>query len=202
MKEKKKFYDETMKRKLLLHICCASCGLYVFDQLKDFYEVTGFFYNPNIHPFNEYINRRDEVLRISNQYQWHVEIPDYDMEKWFSFVKGMTKEPERGKRCLLCFDFRLRKTFEYANTQGFEIVASTLSISPYKNTNQINQVGLKLAVEYQLEFLPENFKKNNGYPAAKQMAMAHGIIHQHYCGCVYSKADYLIRSRKTNSNSS
>ena len=183
------------QKKLLLHICCAPCAVYVFEKLSREYELTGFFYNPNIHPRREYEFRKEELEKIARKHRWHIRYGDYDIEEWFRCIKGYEIEPERGRRCSLCFHLRLRKTFEQAKKGGFDTVASTLSISPYKVTRQINEEGLKLGREFNIEFLPENFKKMNGYNIARKMAREQGIQHQDYCGCVYSKAEKILKSR-------
>lgn len=184
-----------MKKKLLLHICCAPCAVYVFKKLKKDYDVTGFFYNPNIHPFKEYEFRRKELVKISKKYDWGVVYADYDMKKWFQLTRGYEREPERGLRCSICFYVRFKRTFEYAKEHGFDIVSSTLSISPYKSTIQINEQGFKLSKEFDMNFLPENFKKKNGYNIGKKMAMEIGVKHQNYCGCVYSKVEKKLKER-------
>ncbi len=185
-------------KKLLLHICCAPCAIYVFEKLRKDYNVTGFFYNPNIHPFKEYEFRRVELEKISEKLEWKVIYAEYEINKWFELIKGCEKEPERGRRCPICFNMRLRKTFEYAKENNFDIVASTLSISPYKVTQQINTEGLKISEELGIEFLPENFKKKNGYNMGKKMASEYRMKHQNYCGCVFSKVDRLLKIRGKN----
>ena len=178
-----------MKKKLLLHVCCASCAVYVYQKLAGDYDVTCFFYNPNIQPLSEYESRKKELERIVAVNRWDVVYADYDMTQWFQRVKGHEKAPERGERCSICFHMRLEKTFAYAKTNGFDIVTSTLSISPYKVTRQINAEGEKLSRTFGIEFLPENFKKQGGYNIGKKMAMEMGIKHQNYCGCLYSKEE-------------
>jgi len=120
-------------------------------------------------------------------------VAGYDDKNWFNLVKGHEEDPERGERCAICFAMRLDRVFRYAKENGYDRVASTLSISPYKNTSQINEAGDRLSVKYGIEFLPENFKKKDGYNIGKKMSMDLGIVHQNYCGCVYSKRD---RDRK------
>ncbi|UCH92410.1 MAG: epoxyqueuosine reductase QueH [Candidatus Aminicenantes bacterium] len=178
-----------MKKRLLLHVCCAPCAVYVYQKLSEDYDVTCFFYNPNIQPAREYQSRKKELERIASMNQWDVLYGDYDLNRWFQQVKGHEKDPERGERCSICFHMRLEKAFEYARTKGFDTVASTLSISPYKVTRQINAQGEKLSRTFDIEFLPENFKKQNGYHIGKKMAVEMGIKHQVYCGCLYSKAE-------------
>jgi predicted adenine nucleotide alpha hydrolase (AANH) superfamily ATPase len=186
------------KPKLLLHVCCASCAAYVFSVLEKDYDVTGYFYNPNIHPQKEYLSRKGELTRLAKLKKLPIIFAEYNMKEWFKEVEGLEKEPEKGLRCTKCFYMRLDKTFEYAKTNNFDMVASTLSISPYKVTRQINQVGEQLAKIYGISFLPENFKKKDGYNIAKKMAMDLGIQHQNFCGCVYSKVEKILRTRRTN----
>lgn len=170
--------------------------MYVVEKLqKDGYDVTGFFYNPNIHPIKELEFREKELRRVAAMKNWNVVYPEQDWKNWFQQVKGYEKEPEKGKRCTICFRMRLEKTFQYAREKGFDIVASTLSISPYKVTSQINEEGEKLARQYSIEFLPESFKKQNGFNIGKKMATDLGIQHQDYCGCVYSKVEKKLKQR-------
>lgn len=181
-------------KNLLLHICCAPCAVYVFEKLKEEYDVTGFFYNPNIHPEKEYLFRLEEVKKISEQLEWKMVYGEYNIKKWFELTKGHGNDPERGERCSLCFNMRLKKTFEFAKENNFDYVASTLSISPYKVTDQINREGFLLSEIYGVDFLPENFKKKDGYNKSRKIGHDLGIKHQNYCGCVYSRRD---RMRKT-----
>jgi len=185
-----------MKKRLLLHVCCAPCAVYVVEKLSKEYSVTLFFYNPNIHPEQEYRFREKEIKRIAAIKNWDVIIADYPVEEWFNRVKGFEEEPERGKRCSLCFNIRLRKTFEVAKKLDFPMVTSTLSISPYKSTPQINEEGETLSKEFGIEFLPENFKKQDGFNKGKKMAMDLEIKHQNYCGCLYSLADRKQKEKK------
>ncbi len=186
------------KKKLLLHVCCASCAVYVVTKLQADYDVALFFYNPNIQPEKEFQSRKKELERISRLKGWHTIYPDYEMLEWFNTVKrlnGCAREPERGRRCSLCFNIRLRKTFEYAKEKGYHIAASTLSISPYKRTDQIDEEGIRLSNEFGIAFLAENFKKYDGYNIAKKMAVELDIKHQNYCGCVYSQVERRLKER-------
>lgn len=178
-------------KKLLLHICCAPCNLYVYEKLRNDYEVTGFFYNPNIHPKREYLLRKDELEKVKLMHDWDIITSDYDMRKWFKLIEGYEWEPERGQRCSICFNMRFKKAFEYAKKNKFDIVASTLSISPHKDTNQINCEGRKLSKEFDIEFLDESFKKKNGFNIGREMGKKNGIRRQDYCGCTYSKVERI-----------
>ena len=185
-----------MKQKLLLHVCCGPCSLHVLQKLQADFAVSGFFYNPNIQPFAEYEFRRRELEKIADRFAWPMIWPDYDMREWFAAIRGLEREPERGGRCPVCFRFRLEKTFRYAREHGFVCVASTLSISPHKVTAQINSEGLALSQKYGVEFLPENFKKHDGFLNSRRQAQALGVRQQEYCGCVYSRVERLLRLRK------
>ncbi|MDQ1351854.1 MAG: epoxyqueuosine reductase [Acidobacteriota bacterium] len=184
------------KKKLLLHICCGPCAVYVVEKLEADYEVTGFFYNPNIHPLKEYRFREDELKRVAKLKNWKVVYMGHEMDRWFARIKGYEKEPERGKRCSICFHMRLEKAFAYAKANGFNIVASTLSISPYKVTKQINEEGENLANASGIEFLAENFKRQGGFDICRKMAHDLEIKHQDYCGCVFSKVEKKLRERQ------
>ncbi len=166
------------------------------QKLQADYEVSGFFYNPNIQPFREFEFRRLELVKIAEKFAWPMVWAAHDMREWFIAVRGLEREPERGGRCPVCFRFRLEKAFRHASRHGFACVASTLSISPHKVTAQINGQGMALAQKYGIAFLAENFKKNNGFLLACRQAEALGVKHQDYCGCVYSKVERLLRLRK------
>jgi predicted adenine nucleotide alpha hydrolase (AANH) superfamily ATPase len=187
-------------KKILLHICCAPCALYVYEKLRKEYEVTGFFYNPNIHPKKEYDFRKDELIKVAKIYNWDIVYAEYDMGNWFKEIKGYEKEPEKGKRCSICFNIRLKKTFEYAKEENFDIVTSTLSISPHKNTEQINIEGYKLSKDYNINFLDESFKKKNGYHIGRKMGKEIGVKAQDYCGCTYSKVERILFKRERNNS--
>ena len=185
----------TNKPRLLLHVCCGPCAAWVVRKLQDTYEVTGFFYNPNIHPEKEYLFRLEEARRLAEKEGWPLLEGEYDMKAWVKKMFPLRHEPERGERCSRCFHQRLRRTFEEAQKSGFEIVASTLSISPYKVTRQINAEGEALSKEFGIDFLPENFKSRDGWNHACKLAHDLCIKHQDYCGCIYSQRDKLLRTR-------
>jgi predicted adenine nucleotide alpha hydrolase (AANH) superfamily ATPase len=184
-----------VKKKLLLHICCAPCSLYVWQKLQADFELSGFFYNPNIQPFAEHEFRRLELIKIAKKFAWPMVYSSYDLREWFAAIRGLEREAERGARCQVCFKFRLEKAFHYAREHGFDSVASTLSISPYKSAAQINEQGIVLAEKYGIAFLAENFKKKNGFLISRKQGQELGVRHQDYCGCVYSKVERLLRLR-------
>lgn len=158
--------------------------------------MTCYFYNPNIQPETEYRFRQEELERIAAMNGWQVVYGDYPTEEWFRRVKGHEQDPEKGERCSICFNMRLEAAFQYAKDNGFDVVTSTLSISPYKVTAQINAEGETLSKRFGIRFLPENFKKQNGYNIGRKMAAEMGIKHQDYCGCIYSKAEKEAREKK------
>ncbi len=173
--------------RLLLHICCGGCAAYIYESLRANYEVIAFFYNPNIQPVSEYQWRKDEVLRLASERDWQLIVGNYDEQRWLEAVSGLENEPERGRRCQVCFAFRLREAFHEALKNGCTVVATTLSVSPHKDVHQINQTGEKLAGEFKIQFLAEDFKKNNGYLKSCQLARELRIKRQNYCGCIFSR---------------
>lgn len=169
--------------RVLLHVCCAPCASHVIQELKNLgFSVTPFFYNPNIYPKSEYQKRLEE---IQNYIKEIIEEP-YDPDNWFAQVKGLEQEPERGKRCDVCFRLRLEKTAQTAQTKNFDYFASTLSISPHKDALLINQIGEELAEKYKVKFYSADWKKHGGYKKSCQIAKEHNFYRQNYCGCVYS----------------
>ena len=176
-----------MKAKLLLHSCCGPCVINVIKKLAENYQVTVYYFNPNIHPRLEYLRRRDEVARHLAKIGSQFIEGSYDTAKWFELTRGLEKEPERGKRCDVCFEFRLTETIKYAKENNFSFWATSLSISPHKNYQSISQIGQRLSKEYGLEFVDRDWKKQDGYKQACQLAKEEGFYRQNYCGCVYSK---------------
>jgi hypothetical protein len=168
----------------------------VWQKLQGDFELSGFFYNPNIQPFAEHEFRRLELVKIAEKFSWPMVYASYDMRDWFGAIRGLEREAERGARCPVCFKFRLEKVFQYAREHGFDCVASTLSISPFKSAAQINEQGIGLAEKYGVAFLAENFKKKNGFLISCKQGEELGVRHQDYCGCVYSKVERLLRLRQ------
>ena len=177
-----------MRNKFLLHACCAPCAVYVIKVLQERgFEVTVFFYNPNIHPLGEYEKRRDELMNYCQQKEISFIEGEYEIKKWFGLVRGLENEPEGGKRCEVCYRMRLQKTAELAVQGGYAYFGSTLSISPHKKADKINEIGQQLVVEYGVEFYAENWKKKDGFKISCEMSRQQGFYRQTYCGCVYSQ---------------
>jgi len=179
------------KPKLLLHACCAPCAVYVIEELSQEFDLTVFIYNPNIHPVEEYLKRTGELINYCKKYQIDYIEYIYDQENWFKATKGLEEEPEGGQRCEVCFWYRLDKTANYADSHDYDFFATTLSISPHKNSKLINKIGEKLSDEYGVRFLSEDFKKNDGFKKSCQLAKQHNFYRQDYCGCIYSLKEKL-----------
>jgi predicted adenine nucleotide alpha hydrolase (AANH) superfamily ATPase len=173
-------------RKLLLHSCCAPCSTHVIDVLKSQYDLTLFYYNPNIFPKEEYEKRLAEQKRYAEFLGVKLLTKDYDEQEFLSKVKGLELEKEGGKRCNVCFEIRLRETAKVCKENGFDIFATTLSVSPHKNSNIINNIGRGIAEEYGVDFLEESFKKKEGYLHSIQLSKEFGLYRQNYCGCRFS----------------
>ena len=174
-------------KKMLLHSCCGPCSTVVIERLKENYDLTVFYCNPNIEPQDEYEKRKQEQIKVCKNFEIPFIDADYDNNAWRKFVEGLENEKEGGARCEKCFCFRLKKTAEFAKTHGFEIFASTLSVSPHKNTNVINAVGEEISKSMQIDFLPESFKKKDGYLRSINLSKELDLYRQNYCGCLFSK---------------
>jgi len=174
-------------KKLLLHVCCAPCSTHVIEILKKLYNLTLFFYNPNVEPLNEYALRLEAAEKFAEEIDIPIIVGDYDSIEWHSAVKGHEHDEEGGERCSICFRYRLEKAAQLAKEKGFDFFTTTLTVSPYKNASVINQIGKELAEKYNVSFLESDFKKDNGYMHSIQLSREHGLYRQDYCGCLYSK---------------
>ncbi len=175
--------------KILLHSCCAPCSGYVFELLEPEYAITSLFYNPNIAPMKEYKKRLEELRNFCDLKKITLIEGEYDPGRWTGMVKEHRFSGERSERCRVCYEIRLRKSFECAAANNINIVATTLSISPHKDADMINDIGKKLAGEFGIEFIEADFKKNDGFKKSLELSRAHGFYRQNYCGCVYSKLE-------------
>ncbi|KPJ50773.1 MAG: hypothetical protein AMJ41_00860 [candidate division Zixibacteria bacterium DG_27] len=172
--------------KILLHICCAPCAIYPFRKLtSDGYQVAGFWYNPNVHPYTEYLNRLNSVKLLEQLYGWEIEyLDEYDLEK---FLKAVSDNPEVGIRCRQCYRMRLEKTAEFTKSSGIDLFTTTLSVSPYQDHKLIKEQGERAAQKFGVRFLYEDFTP--GYREAHQEAKEKGLHMQKYCGCIYSERE-------------
>ena len=176
---------------LFLHSCCAPCSSYVIEYLSNYFYITVFYYNPKISPEEEYRFRSSEQKRLissmGTKYPVLFTEEEYDSRQFFSAVKGLEKEPEGGKRCEKCFELRLQRTAQKALEGHFDYFTTTLTISPLKNAQLLNTIGLSLAKEYGINWLPCDFKKKGGYKRSIELSKEYGLYRQNYCGCIFSK---------------
>lgn len=178
------------EKKVLLHSCCAPCAGEIMQGLMDAgIEQTIFFYNPNIHPKDEYELRKEENIRYAKKYNLPFVDADYDTHRWFERTKGLEWEPERGIRCSACFDMRFEVTAAYAKANGFSLMTSSLGLSRWKDMDQINAAGKKAAEHYGLSYWTYNWRKEGGANRMYEIAKEEGFYKQEYCGCVYSLRD-------------
>ena len=179
------------KPRLLLQVCCAPCSSYVLEYLNDIFDITLFFYNPNISPQKEYEFRADELKRLTIQMPLKnipdIVVNDYDYNEFLDTVKGFEQEKEGGARCFLCYELRLRKAADYAKNNNFDYFCTTLSISPHKNAQKLNEIGEKLSKEYGMKYLFSDFKKKNGYKRSIELSNEYNLYRQDYCGCEFSR---------------
>ena len=197
--------DKTLKQieqsdqrpKLLLHSCCAPCSSYVLEYLSSYFDITVFYYNPNISPREEFIFRAEEQKNLIDKMPLKDPVSfllgEYDIESFFALAKGHETEPEGGPRCKACYDLRLRKAAEEAKKGGFDYFTTTLSISPHKDAQALNRIGKQLAEEYNINYLFSDFKKRNGYRRSCELSNVYDLYRQDYCGCPYSKLEAELR---------
>ncbi len=193
-----KLNKDQHRPKLLIHSCCAPCSSYVLEYLSNYFDITVYYYNPNIYPEEEYLKRVEEQQRfiqaipLPSKVQF---IPgEYRPEDYYRKVKGLEDEPEGGSRCFVCYELRLKEAAKTAADNGFEYFTTTLSISPYKNAEKLNEIGNKLGSEYGVSYLPSDFKKKNGYKRSIELSNEYKLYRQDYCGCVYSKRDRDLKN--------
>jgi len=173
--------------KFLLHVCCANCGITAIEKLLSNFDLTLFWYNPNIHPVHEYEKRLKDVKKLAKIYGLDLILNDYDFEKWFVLAKGLDEESEGGKRCEVCFNMRLDKTAQFAQKNGFDYWGTTLSTGPQKNAKVINCIGASLGKKYSSQFYMADFKKKEGFRKSIILGKEYNFYRQNYCGCVFSK---------------
>lgn len=179
--------------RLLLHSCCAPCSSYVLEYLSRYFEITVYFYNPNIDQPEEYKRRVKEQQRLIASMDFihpvTLETGAYEPEEFHRIVRGLEKEPEGGTRCFKCYELRLQEAAKVAQAGRFDYFTTTLSISPLKNAEKLNEIGEKLAKEYRVPYLPSDFKKKNGYKRSVELSEKYNLYRQDYCGCIYSQKE-------------
>ena len=176
---------------LLLHSCCAPCSSYVLEYLSNHFKITIYYYNPNISPIDEFNKRVEEQKRLIKELPTKNKIDFiegyYDNNLYEEIIKGLEEEKEGGARCHLCYRMRLENTAKLAKEKGFDYFTTTLSISPYKNSKVLNEIGEELANKYDVNYLYADFKKKDGYKRSIELSKIYGLYRQDYCGCKYSK---------------
>ncbi len=189
--ELKKIENSEKVPTLLLHACCAPCSSYVLEYLSKYFKITILYYNPNITEENEYFKRLDELKRFVSEIKYDnpVSIMDceYNPDDYFQVVEGLENDQEGGKRCFVCYKLRMEKTASLGKINNFDYFTTTLSISPYKNSAWINEIGKQLENEYHIKYLYADFKKRNGYKRSIELSRKYQLYRQDYCGCIYSK---------------
>ena len=173
---------------LLLHSCCGPCSSAVIERLREHFQLTLYYYNPNIEPREEYLHRLSEQERLLSLTGIPLIPCEWENERFRAFAEAMAQEPEGGKRCHACFALRLQKTAEAAKARGFEYFTTTLSVSPHKDAEILNQLGREIAEKAGIKFLTADFKKKDGYLRSLQLSKEYQLYRQDYCGCLYSKA--------------
>ncbi len=175
------------KKTILLHSCCGPCSSACIDRLKDYFDITVIYYNPNIEPLDEYIHRKNEQIRLLKE--WNIKFMDCDYENdiWTNKTKYLREELEGGKRCSVCFGIRLKYTAKKALDKGFDYFGTTLTVSPHKNSELINKIGEGIGINLGIKFLYSDFKKKEGYKKSIEFSKQYNLYRQDYCGCLYSK---------------
>lgn len=191
--------DKGIVPKLLLHSCCAPCSSYCIEYLNKYFDITLYFYNPNISCKEEFKKRANELNRLVNSMPLvnplQVVIENYEPNEFYDIAKGLENEPERGKRCEQCFRLRLNHSVEYAQNNNFDYFTTTLSISPHKDATLLNEIGRELSNQYNIPYLFSDFKKKNGYKRSIELSTEYALYRQNYCGCIYSYKESLMTNR-------
>ncbi|MEG1499972.1 MAG: epoxyqueuosine reductase QueH [Clostridia bacterium] len=191
--EFEKIKTQKQKPKLLLHCCCAPCSSSVIERLSELFDISLYFFNPNIYPFDEYEKRQNELLgfveKLNKQNANNLSVikSTYSPDQFAEIAKGFEMEVEKGERCKRCYWLRLESAATEAKLRGFDYFTTTLSVSPHKNSQWLNEIGLELSKRYDIKFLFSDFKKENGYLRSLILSKENNFYRQTYCGCIYSK---------------
>lgn len=187
-----KILEENKNKRVLLHSCCGPCSSYCIKELAKYVKVTVLYYNPNIEPIEEYNKRKEVQIKLINDYKNEgIDVDyidsDYENDVYRNYVIGLEKELEGGKRCTKCFELRLSKTATLAKELNYDFFATTLTVSPHKNSTLINQIGFEIEKKENIQFLPSDFKKREGYKKSIEYSKEYELYRQDYCGCLFSK---------------
>lgn len=183
---------KSRKEKILLHVCCAPCTSGVFDQLSPYFDITLLYYNPNIYPKDEYNLRYEMFEKLKKHYNFEIVEIDYKEDEFLNQVIGHESDKEGHERCHICYRLRLEFTAKYAKEHNFKYFTTTLSVSPYKNAEVLNEIGEELEKKYDIKYLYSDFKKKDGYKNSIKNSKEFGLYRQDYCGCRYS---YLEKNK-------
>ena len=182
---------------LLIHSCCAPCSSYVLEYLSEYFKITVFYYNPNIYPESEYTKRVVEQQKLIQDMDFKHPVSfmagKYEKEKFYAMSEGMEHLKEGGARCMKCYELRLSEAAKQAAAGGFDYFTTTLSISPMKNAQKLNEIGVRVGKEHGVEYLVSDFKKKNGYKRSVELSKEYGLYRQDYCGCEYSRQSSAMR---------
>jgi len=185
-----KLIDEKPMKKVLMHSCCAPCSSTCLNVLKKGFIVDIYYSNSNINSLEEFEKRANEQIRLNKEINnGKVIMDEYKPNDFHNAIKGLEHLGERSERCYHCYELRMRRTCEYAKEHGYDYFTTTLSLSPHKNSDWVNEIGMNLSLEYQIPFLYSNFKKQNGYQKSIEFSKQYDLYRQDYCGCIYSKIE-------------
>lgn len=189
------------RKSLLLHSCCAPCSSAVLEKLQEIFEITVYYYNPNISEDLEYRKRVEEQKRLIDAFnQKNPDFPikvidgEYEPQEFYAIAKGLENCPEGGERCFKCYALRLEKTAQVAKEGNYDYFTTTLTISPLKNAGKLNEIGEEMALKYGTVFLPSDFKKKEGYKRSIELSKEYDLYRQNFCGCAFSKAESIKRN--------
>ena len=197
-----KLQKEGRVPKLLLHSCCAPCSSYVLEYLSDYFEITVFYYNPNIFPESEYTKRILEQQMLIQDMKFRHPVSfvagNYERERFYEIARGLEHLKEGGERCFKCYEIRLEEAAKIAKEIEYDYFTTSLSISPMKNAEKLNEIGTKIAAKYGVEYLQSDFKKRNGYKRSIELSKEYGLYRQDYCGCEFSFRDRELEKKRGN----
>ncbi len=197
-----KLQKEGRVPKLLLHSCCAPCSSYVLEYLSDYFEITVFYYNPNIFPESEYTKRILEQQMLIQDMKFKHPVSflagNYERERFYEIARGLEHLKEGGERCFKCYEIRLEEAARIAKEIEYDYFTTSLSISPMKNAEKLNEIGVKIAARYGVEYLQSDFKKKNGYKRSIELSKEYGLYRQDYCGCEFSFRDRELEKKRGN----
>ena len=185
---------------LLLHVCCAPCSSYVLEYLSNYFKITILYYNPNIYPETEFHKRQNElkefIQKLNVKHKIELIETTYDSTPFYQTIKSLEHLGERSQRCYACYKLRMEESCKYAKKHNFDYFTTVLSISPYKNSDWINEIGKKLQEQYNINYLEADFKKKNGYQRSIELSKEYNLYRQDYCGCVYSQIEQKEKEKQ------